>query len=199
MVTSSCCSSLPEPRAEGTAKLLAGHDVPSQVLRLPLDDASPNAVDAIRERKKDLAVNTPADFRREEVTCDSIIRHTAVDFPLITNRQVAERLTEALERLSMADIMTRPWRAYRWRRATSQALRALSLSTAACRDSADEPGPASPVQRFDKGVRRGMGSTLRQKTWRRGFATRDDDQGSLGGGTVGWPSAIQRLMPSRTL
>jgi len=100
---------------EGTARFLAGHDVPSTTLRWPLDGGSPNAVDAIRERKIDLVVNIPKDFRREELTNDYIIRRTAVDFgvPLITNRQLAERLTEALERLSMADLKVRPWRAYR--------------------------------------------------------------------------------------
>jgi carbamoyl-phosphate synthase large subunit len=100
---------------EGTARFLAGHEIPSTTLRWPLDGGSPNAVDAIRERRVDLVVNIPKDFRREELTNDYIIRRTAVDFgvPLITNRQLAERLTEALERLSMGDLKVRSWRAYR--------------------------------------------------------------------------------------
>ena len=45
-------------------------------------------------------INIPKHFQKEELTNDYIIRRTAVDFgvPLITNRQLAERLTEALER-----------------------------------------------------------------------------------------------------
>ncbi len=37
-------------------------------------------MDAIRERRVDLVANTPEDFRREDLTNDSIIRRTAVDF-----------------------------------------------------------------------------------------------------------------------
>ncbi len=100
---------------QGTAEFLAGHDVPARVLRWPLDGGSPNAVEAIRSGEVGLVVNIPKDFRREELTNDYIIRRTAVDFgvPLITNRQLAERLSEALERLSIDQLKVRSWREYR--------------------------------------------------------------------------------------
>jgi carbamoyl-phosphate synthase large subunit len=100
---------------QGTADFLAGHDVPARVLRWPLDGGSPNAVEAIRSGEVGLVVNIPKDFRREELTNDYIIRRTAVDFgvPLITNRQLAERLSEALERLSIDQLKVRSWREYR--------------------------------------------------------------------------------------
>ena len=99
---------------EGTAQFLARNGVGSSVLKWPLDGGSPNAVEAIRNGEIDLVVNIPKDFRREELTNDYIIRRTAVDFgvPLITNRQLAERLTEALDRVSIEDLKVRSWRTY---------------------------------------------------------------------------------------
>ena len=98
----------------GTAEFLERHGLAATVLRWPLDGGSPNAVEAIRERRLDLVVNIPKDFRREELTNDYIIRRSAVDFgvPLITNRQLAERLSEALERVPIDKLRVRPWREY---------------------------------------------------------------------------------------
>jgi carbamoyl-phosphate synthase large subunit len=99
---------------QGTADFLASKGLEPKVLRWPLDGGEPNVVDYLRERKLDLVINIPKHFQKEELTNDYIIRRTAVDYgvPLITNRQLAERLTEALERLTLEKLKVRPWREY---------------------------------------------------------------------------------------
>jgi carbamoyl-phosphate synthase large subunit len=99
---------------QGTADFLATKGVETTVLRWPLDGGEPNAVDYIQQRKLDLVINIPKHFQKEELTNDYIIRRTAVDFgvPLITNRQLAERLAEALERIPIGELKVRPWSQY---------------------------------------------------------------------------------------
>ncbi len=99
---------------QGTADFLARNGISTTVLRWPLEGGSPNAVDYIKERRIDLVINIPKHFQKEELTNDYIIRRTAVDFgvPIITNRQLAERLAEALERVPIDQLRVRPWRQY---------------------------------------------------------------------------------------
>ncbi|MBP7621764.1 MAG: carbamoyl-phosphate synthase (glutamine-hydrolyzing) large subunit, partial [Gemmatimonadales bacterium] len=98
----------------GTAEFLEPKGIATETVRWPLEGGRPNALDCIRERKVDLVINIPKHFQKEELTNDYIIRRTAVDFgvPLITNRQLAERLTEALERVAIGELKVRPWREY---------------------------------------------------------------------------------------
>ncbi len=98
----------------GTAEFLEKNGIETKVLRWPLDGGDPNAIDYIKQRKIDVVINIPKHFQKEELTNDYIIRRTAVDFgvPLITNRQLAERLTEALERVPIDELKVRSWRTY---------------------------------------------------------------------------------------
>jgi carbamoyl-phosphate synthase large subunit len=82
----------------GTASFLEQNGVQASVLYWPLEDKQPKTVDYIKEHKVDLVINIPKNFQEEELTNDYIIRRTAVDYnvPLITNRQIAMRLAEAL-------------------------------------------------------------------------------------------------------
>jgi carbamoyl-phosphate synthase large subunit len=99
----------------GTARFLAEHGIGADTVRWPLDGGSPTAVDLIRSGELDLVVNIPKDFERQELTNDYIIRRAAVDYgvPLLTNRQLVERLAEALHRLDVSDLAVRSWRSYR--------------------------------------------------------------------------------------
>ncbi len=99
---------------QGTADFFGRNGVKTEVLRWPLDGGSPNAVDYIKRGKVDLVINIPKHFQKEELTNDYIIRRTAADFavPLITNRQLAERLAEALDRIPIADLRVRSWSRY---------------------------------------------------------------------------------------
>ncbi len=98
----------------GTADFLTPEGIATEVVRWPLEGGQPNALDCIRERRVDLVINIPKHFQKEELTNDYIIRRTAVDYgvPLITNRQLAERLSEALERVPISELKVRPWREY---------------------------------------------------------------------------------------
>jgi carbamoyl-phosphate synthase large subunit len=98
----------------GTADFLTPEGIATEAVRWPLEGGQPNALDCIRERKVDLVINIPKHFQKEELTNDYIIRRTAVDYgvPLITNRQLAERLSEALERVAISELKVRPWSEY---------------------------------------------------------------------------------------
>ena len=71
-------------------------------------------MDAIRGGKIDLVLNIPKDDTTDELTNDYIIRREAVDYnvPLITNRQIAMRLAEALARVSVEDLQIKSWAEY---------------------------------------------------------------------------------------
>ncbi len=99
---------------EGTAAFLKENGFNPTVVRWPLDGGSPNALDIVRERQVDLVINIPKDYQKKELTNDYMIRRAAVDFgvPLLTNLQLAQRLTEALDHISIDDLSVRSWRMY---------------------------------------------------------------------------------------
>ena len=98
----------------GTARFLRNHGIETTVLNWPLERRRPNTVDYIKSGKIDLVINIPKNYQREELTNDYIIRRAAVDYgvPLITNRQLAMRLAEALSRKSMSNLSVKHWGEY---------------------------------------------------------------------------------------
>ncbi|MCX7797754.1 MAG: carbamoyl-phosphate synthase (glutamine-hydrolyzing) large subunit [Melioribacter sp.] len=98
----------------GTAKFMEANGIPVETLDWPLNGKSPNAVDYIKARKIDLVINIPKNYQEEELTNDYIIRRTAVDFkiPLITNRQLAMRLAEALVNKNPLELQAKSWDEY---------------------------------------------------------------------------------------
>ncbi len=99
---------------KGTAKFMKSNNIPVEVLNWPLKGGNPNAVDYIKAGKIDLVINIPKNFQEEELTNDYIIRRTAVDYkiPLITNRQIAMRLSEALVSKRIQDLEIKSWNDY---------------------------------------------------------------------------------------
>lgn len=98
----------------GTAKFMESNGIPVETLDWPLNGKSPNAVDFIKAGKIDLVINIPKNFQEEELTNDYLIRRTAVDFkiPLITNRQLAMRLAEALVNKNPLQLEAKSWDEY---------------------------------------------------------------------------------------
>ncbi|MEG8988954.1 carbamoyl-phosphate synthase (glutamine-hydrolyzing) large subunit [Ignavibacteria bacterium 4148-Me] len=98
----------------GTAKFMEANGIPVETLDWPLNGKSPNAADYIKSRKIDLVINIPKNYQEEELTNDYIIRRTAVDFkiPLITNRQLAMRLAEALVNKNPLQLEAKSWDEY---------------------------------------------------------------------------------------
>ncbi len=99
---------------EGTADFLRAGGVEAETLHWPLDRRKPSAVDAIRGGTIDLVLNIPKNDTEDELTNGYIIRREAVDYnvPLITNRQTAMRLAEALSRIDTEDLQIKSWREY---------------------------------------------------------------------------------------
>ncbi len=98
----------------GTAKFMESNGIPVEILDWPLNGKSPNSVDFIKAGKIDLVINIPKNFQEEELTNDYLIRRTAVDFkvPLITNRQLAMRLAEALANKNPLQLEAKSWNEY---------------------------------------------------------------------------------------
>jgi len=99
----------------GTARFLVENDIPAVTVHWPLDkEAAVTAVDYIKDGKVDLVINIPKSAQVEELTNGYIIRRAAVDHnvPLVTNRQIAQRLAEALSRVRIEDLEIRSWSEY---------------------------------------------------------------------------------------
>ncbi len=99
----------------GTHDFLAKHDVPSLKLNWPLDEEKPGVVEYLKEGKIDLVINIPKNYNEDELTNDYTIRRAAVDYavPLITNRQVAMRLFEALSKTDVDSLKIKSWDEYK--------------------------------------------------------------------------------------
>ncbi len=98
----------------GTAKFMEANAIPVETLEWPLNGKSPNAADYIKSGKIDLVINIPKNFQEEELNNDYVIRRTAVDYkiPLITNRQLAMRLAEALTNRDPLNLDVKSWDEY---------------------------------------------------------------------------------------
>ncbi|MCH8005872.1 MAG: carbamoyl-phosphate synthase (glutamine-hydrolyzing) large subunit [Planctomycetes bacterium] len=99
---------------EGTAAFLKDSGIEAETLHWPLDNRKPSAEDAIRSGQIDLVLNIPKNDQEDELTNDYIIRRAAVDYnvPLITDRQIAMRLAEALSRVGLEDLQIKSWGEY---------------------------------------------------------------------------------------
>jgi len=99
---------------QGTSKFMNTNGIPVETLEWPLSSKTPNAADYIKSGKIDLVINIPKNFQEEELTNDYIIRRTAVDYkiPLITNRQLAMRLAEALTNKDPLNLEAKSWDEY---------------------------------------------------------------------------------------
>jgi len=99
---------------EGTSRFLRRNGIDSIPLSWPLDEKPDCVLDVIKERRVDLVINIPKHYQKEELTNDYLIRRAAVDFgiPLVTNLQIAERLSEALVRIPMSELKVRSWASY---------------------------------------------------------------------------------------
>lgn len=98
----------------GTAEFLKNNNISSNVLYWPLQKKQPNVIDYIKESKIDLIINIPKNFQKDELTNGYLIRRAAVDYNvmLITNRQIAMRLIEALSRKTTSDLQIKKWEEY---------------------------------------------------------------------------------------
>lgn len=99
----------------GSAQFLNDNGIQATVLHWPDEDAKPNTLDYLRERKIDLVINIPKNLSKSELANDYTIRRSAVDFniPLITNARLASAFVYAICKYSMDDLKIKSWDEYR--------------------------------------------------------------------------------------
>jgi len=100
---------------EGTAKFLTEHGVAATHVTWPSATTGLNSATLLREGKIGLVINIPsADRSGDELTDGYKLRRTAVDFnvPLITNRQIASRLAEAMTKYTPGELEIKSWSEY---------------------------------------------------------------------------------------
>ena len=98
----------------GTAKFLRDNNVPNTELNWPLDNEDPNVIDYIKDGKIDLVINIPKNYQKDELTNGYYIRRAAVDYNvmLISNRQIAMRLIEAMAHTPLDKLHVKSWDEY---------------------------------------------------------------------------------------
>ncbi|PKP45941.1 MAG: carbamoyl phosphate synthase large subunit [Bacteroidetes bacterium HGW-Bacteroidetes-11] len=98
----------------GTAKFLSDNGIDAKVLHWPDENAHPNTLDYIRERKIDLVVNIPKNLTKAELHNDYTIRRSAIDYniPIITNAQLAAAFLTAGCRISLDELELKSWNEY---------------------------------------------------------------------------------------
>ena len=98
----------------GTAKFMNANGIPVETTEWPSNNKTSNAVELLKCKVIDLVINIPKNFQEEELTNDYLIRRTAVDYkiPLITNRQLAMRLAEALTNKNPLMLEVSSWDEY---------------------------------------------------------------------------------------
>lgn len=98
----------------GTAKFMKTNNIEVEEVEWPSSGSRPNALDLLKSNKIDLVINIPKNFQRDELTNDYQVRRTAVDYkiPLITNRQLAMRLAEAIINKDPLNLDVKSWDEY---------------------------------------------------------------------------------------
>jgi carbamoyl-phosphate synthase large subunit len=99
---------------KGSAQFLFENGVEATVLHWPDEDAKPNTIDYLRERKIDLVINIPKNLSKSELNNDYLIRRSAVDFniPLITNARLASAFIYAICKMDESGIKIMHWEEY---------------------------------------------------------------------------------------
>ncbi len=100
---------------DGTAKFMRANGFNVQTLHWPLEDKKPNCIDYIRDGMVDMVINIPKNFQQDELTNGYLIRRAAADYNvmLFTNRQLVQRLAEALAAKQLEDLKIESWESYR--------------------------------------------------------------------------------------
>lgn len=100
---------------KGSAQFLNDNGISATVLHWPDEDAKPNTLDYLREKKIDLVINIPKNLTKTELANDYTIRRSAVDFniPLITNARLASAFIYAICKYGVDDLKIKSWDEYR--------------------------------------------------------------------------------------
>jgi len=98
----------------GSARFLNENGIKATTLYWPDDEATPNTLEYLRNRKIDLVINIPKNLSKTELNNDYQIRRSAVDFniPLITNARLASAFIYAVCKLKPEEMAVESWEEY---------------------------------------------------------------------------------------
>ena len=84
------------------------------MLHWPDEEAEPNVLEYLKNRRIDLVVNIPKNLSKHELDNDYSIRRSAVDFniPLITNPNLAAAFIMAFCKIKPGEIEIKSWDEY---------------------------------------------------------------------------------------
>lgn len=99
---------------KGTHEYYGRNGIETILLHWPDEDASPNVLEYLKERKIDLVINIPKNLSMTELENDYSIRRSAIDFniPLITNSRLAGAFIIAFCRIKPDDLKIKSWDEY---------------------------------------------------------------------------------------
>ena len=100
----------------GTSKYLAEYGIENTLVHWPSEqDAQPQALDLLHDRKIDLVVNIPKDLTAGELTNGYKIRRAAVDLniPLLTNSRLAAAFIQAFCTIRPEELAIKSWEEYK--------------------------------------------------------------------------------------
>ncbi|HLC76448.1 MAG TPA: carbamoyl-phosphate synthase (glutamine-hydrolyzing) large subunit [Candidatus Peribacterales bacterium] len=99
---------------ERTHAFLESRGIPSALLYKLSEPRGPNIREYLTEKRLDLVINIPQHYSGAEMTDGYKMRRLAIDrgIPLLTNVQLAKRLVEAMDSVSIDDVAVTPWREF---------------------------------------------------------------------------------------
>ncbi|MDE5788133.1 MAG: carbamoyl phosphate synthase large subunit, partial [Bacteroidaceae bacterium] len=100
----------------GTSRYLSEQGIDNILVHWPSEEnAQPQALDLLHEKKIDLVVNIPKDLTAGELTNGYKIRRTAVDLniPLLTNSRLAAAFIQAFCTKGIEDLAIKSWDEYK--------------------------------------------------------------------------------------
>lgn len=99
----------------GTHRFLEENGIENTKVYWPSEEAHPQALQLLHDKKIDMVVNIPRDHTVRELSNGYQIRRAAIDFniPLITNARLASAFIEAFCTLDIEDIQIKSWQEYK--------------------------------------------------------------------------------------
>ncbi len=99
---------------EHTQKFLENNGTKSAMLFKAQEKESPNILDYLRAGKLDLVIAIPSEFDKSALDAQYELRRSTIDFsvPLITNRQIAKLLIQAIAKEKIEDLEIACWQEY---------------------------------------------------------------------------------------
>ena len=99
---------------KGTHELLKKQGVRTSLLYKAQEKREPNVQTYLKQKKIDLVINISPTNNKEKITDGYMLRRTAADYhvPLITNKQLAKQIVEAMSEYKEEELQVKSWDEY---------------------------------------------------------------------------------------